>query len=160
MKRTLFNKFACSVFYAGLYNGGPVALVYGMILAISGTLALAASLAEMASMCPIAGAQYHWTAMFSPPRFAPFITWMQGRAVFPPPPRRSNADTCGQGGLLSSHGKLQLLASHILQQHRFKVYLFSITQTTDMSAGTARSSCGQLWPSHSLSMCGASSSYH
>ena len=79
------NKITCSVFYAGLYNGGPVALVYGMILALTGTLALAASLAEMASICPIAGAQYHWTAMFSPPRFAPFITWMQGDKTLPPP---------------------------------------------------------------------------
>lgn len=49
-----------------------------MILTIIGTLALAASLSEMASICPIAGAQYHWTFMFAPPRVAPFITWMQG----------------------------------------------------------------------------------
>ena len=46
--------------YAGLYNGGPVALVYGMILTLTGVFALAASLSEMASMCPISGAQYHW----------------------------------------------------------------------------------------------------
>jgi len=37
-------------FQAGLLNGGPVALVYGMILAILGSSALAASLGEMASM--------------------------------------------------------------------------------------------------------------
>jgi hypothetical protein len=80
----VLNKTTFSVFYAGLYNGGPVALVYGMILALTGTLALAASLAEMASICPIAGAQYHWTSMFSPPRFAPFITWMQGDLTLPP----------------------------------------------------------------------------
>lgn len=49
-----------------------------MILSITGNLALAASLAEMASICPIAGAQYHWTYMFAPPGAAPFITWMQG----------------------------------------------------------------------------------
>ena len=49
-----------------------------MILTVIGTLALAASLSEMASICPIAGAQYHWTFMFAPPRAAPFITWMQG----------------------------------------------------------------------------------
>lgn len=55
-----------------------MSLVYGMILSITGTLALAASLAEMASICPISGAQYHWTYMFSPKRAAPFITWMQG----------------------------------------------------------------------------------
>lgn len=65
-------------FYAGLYNGGPVALVYGMLLTLTGVLALAASLAEMASICPISGAQYHWTYMFAPKKSAAFITWMQG----------------------------------------------------------------------------------
>ncbi|KAK4546356.1 hypothetical protein LTR36_002033 [Oleoguttula mirabilis] len=65
-------------FAAGLTNGGPVSLVYGMLLSITGTLALAASLSEMASICPIAGAQYHWTHLFAPPRAAAFITWMQG----------------------------------------------------------------------------------
>ena len=49
-----------------------------MILAVFGTLTLAASLAELASICPISGAQYHWTYMFSPKKAAPFITWMQG----------------------------------------------------------------------------------
>ncbi|KAK4556924.1 hypothetical protein LTR86_005905 [Recurvomyces mirabilis] len=63
---------------AGLTNGGPVSLIYGMLLSISGTLALAASLAEMASICPISGAQYHWTYMFAPKPWAAFITWMQG----------------------------------------------------------------------------------
>ncbi|KAE9393861.1 putative amino acid permease, partial [Gymnopus androsaceus JB14] len=68
----------CSALTAGLLNGGPVSLVYGMLLAISGTLALAASLSEMASICPIAGAQYHWTFIFAPRKWANFITWMQG----------------------------------------------------------------------------------
>jgi len=49
-----------------------------MILSITGTPALAASLAEMASICPISGAQYHWTYMFAPTKAAAFITWMQG----------------------------------------------------------------------------------
>jgi choline transport protein len=44
-------------------------------------MALASSLAEMASICPIAGAQYHWTALFASPRIRPFITWMQGWAT-------------------------------------------------------------------------------
>jgi choline transport protein len=66
------------VFYAGLYNGGPVSLVYGMILSFVGTLALASSIAEMASSTPIAGAQYHWTFTYAPKRAAAFISWMQG----------------------------------------------------------------------------------
>lgn len=37
-------------FQAGLFNGGPTALVYGTILCWFGSVALAASLGEMASM--------------------------------------------------------------------------------------------------------------
>ena len=57
-----------SGFAPALRNGGPAALVWGLIFSITGTMALALSLAEMASICPIAGAQYHWTALFSPPK--------------------------------------------------------------------------------------------
>ena len=50
----------------GLYNGGPVGLVYGFIVAYFGTLALTASFAEMASIVPVAGAQYHWQVLDKP----------------------------------------------------------------------------------------------
>ncbi|KAL2852087.1 amino acid transporter [Aspergillus pseudoustus] len=50
---------------AGLYNGGPSAIVYGLIVSIVGNLAIALSLAELASVHPTAGAQYHWTYVFS-----------------------------------------------------------------------------------------------
>lgn len=42
---------------SGLASGGPVALVYGYLFVITGSVALSASIAEMASMCPISGAQ-------------------------------------------------------------------------------------------------------
>ncbi|KAI9774493.1 MAG: hypothetical protein M1835_006012 [Candelina submexicana] len=67
-----------SSFQAGLNNGGPVSLVYGLILSFSGTMAMSASLAEMASILPIAGAQYHWTAQFAPKGWSAFASWMQG----------------------------------------------------------------------------------
>ncbi|KAL1979479.1 hypothetical protein VTN96DRAFT_5705 [Rasamsonia emersonii] len=47
--------------YAGLENGGPVAIVYGLMLAIVGSLGLALLLG-----IPIAGAQYHWTYDLAP----------------------------------------------------------------------------------------------
>jgi hypothetical protein len=47
----------------------------------AGALAQAASLAEMASIQPIAGAQYHWTHHLAPERFKRFITWMQGKML-------------------------------------------------------------------------------
>lgn len=65
-------------FQLGLLNGGPTSLVWGMLFSASGTTCLALSLAEMASICPISGAQYHWTALFSPPKIRVFMTWMQG----------------------------------------------------------------------------------
>lgn len=68
-----------SGFQPGLENGGPASLVWGMLLSMTGTMALALSLAEMASICPLAGAQYHWTAVLAPPRIRAFTTWMQGK---------------------------------------------------------------------------------
>lgn len=49
-----------------------------MVLSIFGTMAMALSLAELSSICPLAGAQYHWTAVLAPPRIQAFTTWMQG----------------------------------------------------------------------------------
>jgi len=62
----------------GMTSGGPVSLVYGLMFTFCGTLACAASIAEMASMCPISGAQYHWTYMFAPKEWRVFITFIQG----------------------------------------------------------------------------------
>ncbi|WEW54733.1 hypothetical protein PRK78_000158 [Emydomyces testavorans] len=59
-------------------NGGPQALAWGIFVVVAGALAQSASLAEMAAMQPIAGAQYHWTHHLAPPRQKRFITWMQG----------------------------------------------------------------------------------
>lgn len=39
-----------STFQSGLINGGPAALIYGLLLSWLGSLAVCASLAEMASM--------------------------------------------------------------------------------------------------------------
>ena len=44
-------------FQAGLLNGGPTSLVWGMLMSWIGTTAVAASLAEMASINPTVGAQ-------------------------------------------------------------------------------------------------------
>jgi choline transport protein len=38
-------------FQASLLNGGPVSMVYGMLLATTGSTAMALSMGEMASMC-------------------------------------------------------------------------------------------------------------
>ncbi|KAF7596487.1 hypothetical protein BBP40_001359 [Aspergillus hancockii] len=63
---------------AVLTIGGSEALVWGIIIVIVGALAQCASLAEMASMQPIAGAQYQRTHYWAPDSEKRFITWMQG----------------------------------------------------------------------------------
>ncbi|ERF75937.1 hypothetical protein EPUS_01303 [Endocarpon pusillum Z07020] len=66
-------------FQAALLNGGPVSLVYGMILSAVGSAALAASLGEMASIDPTVGAQYRWTALYAPRVMSPaFWSLLQG----------------------------------------------------------------------------------
>lgn len=46
------------VVYYSLYNGGPSTLTWSLMAVFLGATAQAASLAEMSSILPIAGAQY------------------------------------------------------------------------------------------------------
>jgi choline transport protein len=68
----------CSNIYAVFWNGGPRSLVWGCLAVIIGSLAQAYSMAELGSILPIAGAQYHWTHILAPEKSRRFITWMQG----------------------------------------------------------------------------------
>ena len=61
-----------------MFNGGPVTLIYGFIFCWIGALTTAASLAEMASMAPTSGGQYHWVFMLAPPRHSVFLSWITG----------------------------------------------------------------------------------
>ncbi|KAK1484402.1 LPXTG-domain-containing protein [Colletotrichum abscissum] len=63
---------------ATFYNGGPQTLAWGIVLVVVGAMAQALSMAELATIQPIAGAQYHWTHFLAPEKHRRFITWMQG----------------------------------------------------------------------------------
>ncbi|KAI0019842.1 putative amino acid permease [Xylariomycetidae sp. FL0641] len=65
-------------FQGGLINGGPSTLVYGFIFSFLGSLATAASLAEMASISPTSGGQYHWVALLAPGRYSILFSWFAG----------------------------------------------------------------------------------
>jgi choline transport protein len=66
---------------AGFTAGGPVSLIYGLMFVFTGALAIASSIAEMASICPISGAQYHWTYMFAPKKWRVIVTYIQGKSL-------------------------------------------------------------------------------
>ncbi|KAF5848130.1 hypothetical protein GGP41_005512 [Bipolaris sorokiniana] len=69
-----------SATYQGLVDGGPAGLIWSFVWTWFGFSTVMLSLAEMASMAPTAGGQYHWVSEFSPPSvqkpFSYFIGWM------------------------------------------------------------------------------------
>ena len=62
----------------GLTDGGRPALVYSVLWNFVGFGPVYLSMAEMASMAPIAGAQYHWVSEFAPERFQKILSYLTG----------------------------------------------------------------------------------
>ncbi|KAF2808667.1 GABA permease-like protein [Mytilinidion resinicola] len=64
----------------GLTDSGVAGLIWSFIWTFVGFSFVMASLAEMASMAPTSGGQYHWVSEFAPPRYQKimsyFIGWM------------------------------------------------------------------------------------
>jgi hypothetical protein len=65
----------------GLTDGGRPALVYSVLWNFAGFGPIYLSMAEMASMAPIAGAQYHWVSEFAPERFQKILSYLTGYVV-------------------------------------------------------------------------------
>lgn len=64
--------------YFALSNGGPAAWIFSYLVVAAGVLCQVATFSEMASVQPIAGAQYYWTWHFAPRGLKRFLTWTQG----------------------------------------------------------------------------------
>ena len=62
----------------GINSGGPVQLVYGIILVSIVCLGIAVSLSELASAMPDAGGQYYWTSQLASPRYTRFLSYLTG----------------------------------------------------------------------------------
>ncbi|KAH8597524.1 amino acid transporter-like protein [Bisporella sp. PMI_857] len=65
-----------SVVAAALISGGAPCLFFNYVISFLGTIAVAVSLAEIASMYPTAGGQYHWVAMLAPKKSSITPSWM------------------------------------------------------------------------------------
>jgi amino acid transporter len=66
---------AVTLYGHGLNFGGPLVMGVGWPLVSVMTLTVAASLAQLASSFPTAGALYHWSAMLGGPRVGFFTAW-------------------------------------------------------------------------------------
>ncbi|KAK5189002.1 hypothetical protein LTR96_011010 [Exophiala xenobiotica] len=59
-----------------LICGGTVAVLYGFLASAVGMTCVAASLSELSSIWPSAGAQYVWVSQLSPARVRPLLSWI------------------------------------------------------------------------------------
>ncbi|OAP53714.1 hypothetical protein AYL99_12105 [Fonsecaea erecta] len=61
-----------------ILQGGPVTLLYGMFISTTAALSLALTLAELASVYPTAGGQYHFVSILAPERTALLLSYICG----------------------------------------------------------------------------------
>lgn len=62
----------------GINSGGPVLLIYGIILIALISIGVGISLSELASAMPNAGGQYFWANELAPKRYARVASYMTG----------------------------------------------------------------------------------
>ncbi|KAM5371488.1 hypothetical protein ACJA88_009475 [Fusarium oxysporum] len=62
----------------GFTNGGYAGVFWCFVTTTIAYSAVVASLAEMASMAPTSGGQYHWVSEFSPPKYQKVLSYASG----------------------------------------------------------------------------------
>jgi amino acid permease len=63
----------------GLTDGGIAGLLWSYVWTWFGLSLVMASLAEMASMAPTSGGQYHWVSEFAPPKYQKILSYLTGK---------------------------------------------------------------------------------
>jgi amino acid transporter len=62
----------------GLIDGGRAGMVYVYIASFVGFFASVISMAEISSISPTSGGQYHWVSEFAAPRYQRFLSYLTG----------------------------------------------------------------------------------
>src|SRR3954451_14471943 len=73
---------AVTLYGHGLRFGGPLVMTIGWPLVAAMTLAVAASLAELASAYPTGGALYHWASLLGGPGWGFLTAWLNTLGQF------------------------------------------------------------------------------
>ncbi|KAF2192179.1 amino acid transporter [Zopfia rhizophila CBS 207.26] len=71
-------EFALVIVSLSLMNGGTAGGIWMFFVVCVGMFFVVLSLAEMASMAPTAGGQYHWVSEFAPPKQQKFLSYITG----------------------------------------------------------------------------------
>ncbi|KAK6845408.1 amino acid transporter [Apiospora arundinis] len=71
-------QFSLIVAGVSTLNGGPAGAIWMFFATCVGMMMCTLSMAEMASMAPTSGGQYHWVSEFAPPQHQKFLSYMVG----------------------------------------------------------------------------------
>lgn len=71
-------EYALFLISPGLIDGGTAGLLYNVLWSFIGFGTIYLSLAEMASMAPIAGSLYHWVSEFAPEDVQGILSYITG----------------------------------------------------------------------------------
>jgi amino acid permease len=71
-------EYALFLVSPGLIDGGTAGLLYNVLWSFFGFGTIYLSLAEMASMAPIAGSLYHWVSEFAPEDVQSILSYLTG----------------------------------------------------------------------------------
>lgn len=74
-------EIAIIVLSAGLYSGGFAGLLWAFFITCIAYAPVVASLAEMESMAPTSGGQYHWVSEFAPPSCQKALSYASGESI-------------------------------------------------------------------------------
>ncbi|KAG2354803.1 amino acid transporter [Suillus spraguei] len=69
-----------SVLFNAMPNGGPLAMVWGWLVASAFIMCIGLAMAELASAAPTSGGLYYWTYSLASPRCRNFLSWIVGYA--------------------------------------------------------------------------------
>ncbi|KAM5499613.1 hypothetical protein McanMca71_002374 [Microsporum canis] len=72
------NTFMNSTSTLALVNGGKAGMVYMYIATFIGFFCSVVSMAEIASISPTSGGQYHWVSEFASPKYQKFLSYITG----------------------------------------------------------------------------------
>lgn len=67
----------------GISSGGPMMIIYGVVILATLALGVGGSLSELASAFPNSGGQYYWTTILAPKKKAGFLAYMCGALAWP-----------------------------------------------------------------------------
>ncbi|KAF2112082.1 amino acid/polyamine transporter I [Lophiotrema nucula] len=71
-------EFALAIIGISLSNGGPAGGIWMFLAVCFGMFFVVLSMAEMASMAPISGGQYHWVSEIAPRKHQKFLSYLVG----------------------------------------------------------------------------------